>query len=94
MAEQAPDITAAQDDDFLVGQRFLNWRNMQETQEVLQWIRHSVGSAQDDWANGAFSTWEANLLAQGGAKALGELVDRLEKIKLYEDTPTGETNDE
>ena len=79
------DISRAQEQKsgFLVGPEWLSWRDHPKTQEILKWMREElIGNAQDVWANGGFSTWESNLLAQGGVKALSRFVMHIESIQL------------
>ena len=80
--ERAPDLSEAQEGmGEFVGQRWANWRDLTETQEVLGWIRNMIGTTQDRWLTGHFGTWETNLVAQGGANALAQMVFALENIK-------------
>jgi len=91
------DISQAQEEKtgFLVGPEWLSWRDHPKTQEILKWIRQElIGTTQDRWANGGFSTWEANLLAQGGVTALSRFVMHIEGITLEVQTIKQEQEDE
>ncbi len=94
MAEQrAPDMAQAQEREFMVGARWLNWRNDECTQEFVAWIRQGlVGTAQDAWANGGFASHDAGLIAQGGANALLRLAVAVENIRM--DDQQENNNDE
>ena len=92
--QQAPDLSQAQETQWMTGGDWLLWRSHPKTQEVLKWLKFSVGTAQDRWANGGFSTWESTLFAQGGANALGRLMALIENIKLEPETAQKDGNDE
>ena len=95
MAERAPDISAAQEQEWMTGAEWLAWRDHPKTQALVQWIRQGlVGRSQDAWVNGGFSTERTQLIAQGGANALLRLAVAIESIRMEEQPKQERANDE